>query len=200
MGSAPHVADGATYVACFTEKPDQLSQWRGYGGRGYALGFTKQGLAELIVEVAEDVDSPAGPIYEVGYGTPAIEHLLKEVANYFNDRRLSAHPGTSGFFDAVNFIMPRLSRFKHAAFEEEKEWRITVSRYNTASPNIYFREGIRLTPYLKLRFGVYDLAWVYIGPGGDFHDKRALRAFLATNGYDPEKVWIEHSKAPFRSD
>jgi hypothetical protein len=63
---------------------------------------------------------------------------------------------------------------------------------------LYFREGTRLVPYIKLQFDPSDVAFVYIGPGGDIHDTRALRRFLAENGYDPGHVWIEHSPAPYR--
>lgn len=37
------------YVASFTEEPDVLSQWLGYGrsGNGYALGFSPDSLARI---------------------------------------------------------------------------------------------------------------------------------------------------------
>ena len=39
-----------TYVACFSEKEDCLSQWRGYAddGKGMAIGFNKKVLEQLV--------------------------------------------------------------------------------------------------------------------------------------------------------
>ncbi|MEB4212321.1 DUF2971 domain-containing protein [Mycobacterium sp. 94-17] len=196
-GNARTVFEGATYVACFTEKPDQLSQWRGYGGRGYSIGFTREGLNQLITEGDE---MPVGNIIQVGYGEPALQQLEKEVHDYFAGLPTSSI-GTSGLTGSFKFIFPKLATVKHGAFVEEKEWRAIVSRYVKWYANfLHFREGTRLVPYLNLKFNPEAVAWVYIGPGGTIHDKRALRAFLAVNGYDLDRVWIELSDAPYRGD
>lgn len=40
---------GSHYSVSFSEKPDSLSQWRGYGGaQGYAIGFTKESLTRVV--------------------------------------------------------------------------------------------------------------------------------------------------------
>ncbi len=86
-------------------------------------------------------------------------------------------------------------------FPRRAEWRVTVPRYGHGpAKNLHFREGVRLVPYLKLRFDPSAIAFVYVGPGGNFHDKRALRAILDAKGFDLDRVWIEHSDAPFRGD
>lgn len=194
-----YARDCATYVACFSEEPDQLSQWRGYGGRGYSIGFNKQGLNKLVVKGEEPRKAAAGDIGPVGYGQPAGDQLCADVREYFAGRPISAHPGTSGFFDAANFLMPKLARVKHKAFEDEREWRLAVSRYGGVPVrNVCFRYGIRLIPYVELQFDPSAVARIYIGPGGDFHSERALRAFLRVSGYEPNRVRIEHSSAPFR--
>lgn len=81
--SLPHIIDGATYVSCFTEKPDQLSQWRGYGGRGYSVGFTRDGLNNLVIEGASPLTASTGPVVQVGYGHPGLEKLFREVSDFF---------------------------------------------------------------------------------------------------------------------
>jgi hypothetical protein len=202
-GSAPYVIDGATYVSCFTERPDQLSQWRGYGGRGYSVGLKKDALNNLEIDGEDQIHRSVGQIQRVLYGEEGLESLRRDVAQLFDHRAVS-HPGSAGFTDAVNVILPRLARVKHRAFEEEKEWRLIVSRYGFGpAKKLYLRESGRLVPYLKLKFDPSAVAFIYIGPGGTFNDERALRALLRGNGYEvdptrPGSVWIEHSDAPFR--
>jgi hypothetical protein len=190
--------DGATYVSCFTEMPDQLSQWRGYGGRGYSLGFTKKGLNDLAIEGEDSRAKSAGESIKVGYGPRRIEEKLnKNLSELFKTLPLRRSFRFTGMIYAHR-LLPALARFKHEAFEEEQEWRVAVSTYGRTVNKINLREGARLVPYIKLRFNPSALAYVYIGPGADFHDKRALHALLAANGYDADRVWIEHSSAPFR--
>jgi Protein of unknown function (DUF2971) len=197
--SSSYVSDGATYVSCFTERPDQLSQWRGYGGRGYSIGFSRDGLNELSIQGEEGRNAEVGDISAVRYGPRAIEALCAEVTDHFRSRPPSAHPGTSGFFETVNYLMPLLARIKDNAFEEEREWRVAVSRYNQQPTDyVHFRDDNRLVPYVRLGFDPASIAWVYIGPGADFRDQRALRAFLRKNGYDLDRVWVEPSRAPYR--
>jgi hypothetical protein len=197
--SSPYVSDGATYVSCFTERPDQLSQWRGYGGRGYSIGFSRDGLNNLSIQGEEGRLAEVGDISAVGYGPSAVQAFCAEVTAHLGSRSTSAQPGTRGFFEAVNYVMPLLARIKDEAFEEEREWRLTVSRYNQQPANyVHFRDDNRLVPYVKLRFDPASIAWVYIGPGADFRDQRALRAFLHKNGYDLDRVWVEPSRAPYR--
>lgn len=190
--------DGATYVSCFTENPDQLSQWRGYGGNGYSLGFTKEGLNRLQIE---GESSPAGDIVRVRYGTEGLDELYQDLATYFANRpgRRVGISVIDELGETLDYMLPRLARFKHDAFEEELEWRIAVSRYRDLPiTSLCFRDGARVIPYIRLRFEPSDLAVIYIGPGGDIQDERALKHLLAANGYNVDLVSIEHSRAPFR--
>jgi hypothetical protein len=191
-GKAWTVFDGATFVSCFTENPNQLSQWRGYGGRGYSAGFTRESLDKLVVK--DGRNTPAGEAIEVGYGDAAISNLYTEVSEYF-DARLHA-PG--GLGDTIDFLPPKMAAVKDGSFSEEKEWRVRVSRYLEAPRGIQFREGARLVPYLRLGFDLAAVAYVYIGPSADAHDVRALRYFLAANKYDLDNVWVEDSQVPYR--
>jgi len=156
-----YVKDGATYVSCFSEQPDQLSQWRAYGGRGYAVGFTRAGLGNLEIDGEDAPFKPAGQVVQEGYGEPAIDDLCQRVANYFARPDFLSLPRPSGLLDAVSFVLPALARLKHEAFKDELEWRVTVSRYARGpAKKLYFREGVRLVPYLKLRFDPSAVAWV----------------------------------------
>lgn len=207
-GSGLSIYDGATYVACFTNEPDQLSQWRGYGGRGYAIGFTKEGLNKLEID---GENTPAGEVVKVGYGDAvldgsadaALEGLYEKVSEFFGTRWIGPDLSApmSDLAGTYKFLLPELAKVKNGAFEEEQESRIIVSQYAAKlRKSLRFREGTRLVPYLKLRFKPHDIGWVYIGPGAEIHDVRALRAFLAINGYDMSGIGIKQSRAPYRTD
>jgi hypothetical protein len=179
--------DHATYVVCLTEKHDQLGQWRGYGQGGYAIGFRKDGLEAM-----------PGQLRKVLYGDTGVEATCGEIIEYCRTRPPTGHPGTHGYFDALNFCMPRLAVVKHDAFEEENEWRLIASNYRGSAPPVKVRTSPRLIPYIELRFQPSCIAKIVIGPGGDAHSERAVRAALRASNYDPNGVQITQSRAPFR--
>lgn len=179
--------DGATYVACFTENHDQLSQWRGYGQDGYAIGFRRDGLEAM-----------PGQLRQVVYGDKGVDATSNEIIEYLNTRPLTGHPGTHGYFDALNFCMPRIASVKHDAFEQESEWRLIVSNYSGSAPPVKVRTSPRLIPYIELKFDQPCVAEIVMGPGSDPYSERAVRAALRASSFDPNAVQITHSTAPFR--
>jgi hypothetical protein len=191
--------EGATYVACFSTEPDQLSQWRGYGGLAYSIGFNRAGVDAMTVHGETDPDRvKAGPAVAVGYGQDAITHLMTGIINDLVALPSSGAAST-GFLEAVHHCMPRVARIKHGAFKEEKEWRLVVSRYGVdPAKEISFRYGVRLIPFIKLTFEMSAVSHIYIGPGNDFDSVRALRGLLRSSGYDVSAVSIERSEAPYR--
>ncbi len=187
--------DGATYVTCLSEAHDLLGQWRGYGQGGYAIGFTKTGL-EAVTTGKEAVSAQ---LRKVTYGDTAVDDTCDEILDYLRNRPPRGHPGTHGYYDAVNFCMPLLATVKHDAFKQEEEWRLILSRYGVGTPaQVKVRTSPQLTPFVELGFDGSCVAEIVIGPGGDVHSERAVRAALRANGYDPDSVQITHSKAPFR--
>lgn len=179
--------DHATYVVCLTEKHDQLSQWRGYGQGGYAIGFRKDGLKDIV-----------GQLRQVLYGDDGVHAICDEIIEFLRTRPPSGHPGTHGYFDALNFCMPRLASVKHDAFDEEVEWRLIASNYGGTAPPVKVRTSPRLSPYIELSFQSSCVAEIVIGPGGDRDSERAVRAALAAANFDPNAVQITQSRAPFR--
>jgi hypothetical protein len=178
--------DGATYVACLSEDHDQLGQWRAYGKGGYAIGLAKHGLKET-----------APLLGAVDYGESAVNRLCDMMIEYF-ERSPTGNASMDGFRDAIDFCMPRLALVKHDAFEQEREWRLVVSRYNTALDGIKVRATPGLVPYVECSFDQSCVAEIVIGPGGDFHSERAVRALLKANDYRPNALRITQSRAPFR--
>jgi len=180
--------DGATYVACLTENHDQLGQWRGYGQTGYSIGFTKGGLEKVSAN-----------LQKIAYGDAQRDSICDEILEYLQTRPSRGHPGTHGYYDAVNFCMPRLATVKHDAFKQEEEWRLIVSKYGVGTPaEVRVRPSPRLTPYIELAFETSCVAEIVIGPGGDSNSERAVRAALRSHNFDPNSIQITHSTAPFK--
>jgi hypothetical protein len=94
--------------------------------------------------------------------------------------------------------MPRFASVKHAAFAQEAEWRLIVSKDGHQGLPVSVRTTPRLIPYVELPFEDSWVAEIVIGPGGDSHSVRAVRAALRAHNYDINEVQISHSEAPFR--
>jgi hypothetical protein len=65
--------DDAMFVACFTELPDAVSQWTGYGdkGRGLALGFDSERIGSLKVpQYYHGPDGQLRPVKAIVGGGP----------------------------------------------------------------------------------------------------------------------------------
>jgi Protein of unknown function (DUF2971) len=180
--------DAATYVACLSEEHDQLGQWRAYGRRGYAIGLTREGLEEA-----------APRLDQVRYGESEVNRLCDKLIGEFETQEKSAfHPSLGGFIRAVLDIMPELALVKHEAFHQEREWRLVVRPLTIDRTEIRVRVSSEVVPYVECTFPQSCIAEIVIGPGGDFHSERAVRALLRANGYDPAEVQITQSRAPFR--
>ena len=130
-----------TFIACFSENGDLLSQWRGYAndGKGVAIGFDKKilqsfdtgGYNYAFKKVIYDEEEQREYIYNnVSYlieGYSKVEEDEEKKEKYFRkflmDIRLR-----------IAMLRNESPIFKNIAFEEEKEWRLIlnnhVSNYN----------------------------------------------------------------------
>lgn len=187
---------GSMFVACLSEKHDQLGQWRAYGQGGYAIGFRRDKLADVAL---------LGP---VSYGIEAVTALCDEVIEHFDHFDTHELAGVQersevaqrlGYVEAVSYCLPKIALVKHESFAEEHEWRLVKPRYDLEFEGISVRfAGNRAIPYVMCPFEKSAVAEIVIGPGGDLHSERAVRALLAENDYDHAKITISHSTAPFR--
>jgi hypothetical protein len=116
------------FVACLSERPDDLGQWRAYGGGegGYAIGFesasiVKCGLPDhrLLLPVSYDREKHM----------TLCRALVDATLQFFLDG-LAAHGGSAAEWadaflaewrEMVVYLAPML---KDEAFEVENEWRI----------------------------------------------------------------------------
>ena len=210
---APHFIEPTYYVTCFCTQDDLLTQWKTYGawGSGFSIGFDRKKLESLLPELAPKVDS--------GLGLPDLgrsEIDLAGVSYSFEDQRRSLRRGFDRYTELVNTWRLRCqkilrsvrhgftrthasvaSRFKHPAFESEKEWRIIVSLSSYTRPReVRFRPSSRtIIPYIettKLGDGRLPIVSITIGPTLDrVLSFRAVLELLSSTGYLGEEYDVD---------
>ncbi len=123
-----------SYVTCFTEEPDLLSQWRGYGdnGQGVSIGFDKDTLIEF------SKDGLNFNFIKIIYDKNEQNYLMKffsDVIEAYKQVQIDDNIDQL-FFEFIQDIGSRISiirsespRFKNSAFLEEKEWRLIINNY-----------------------------------------------------------------------
>jgi hypothetical protein len=189
------------YVTCFCEDGDLLSQWRGYGNGGFALGLSPQALLQMSLTPEEDPTRDASykslqtNLVQVQYGhaaiRPVIDQIVADIAPH-----PKAHPGSEGWYYAMWNIVLALAGIKHGAFAEEREWRLVA--LNDSSKGTTFRVGpYGLIPYIAPKLNLQDaLKEIVVGPGAH-SDLRAL-ATRRLLDYLGLTATVRVSEAPFR--
>lgn len=197
------------FVACFSERGNLLSQWRGYcpDGKGVSLGFAPQNL--VAAAAAEDFD-----LVKCVYDREVQVRLAQDVVRAVEQKAKEigkALPADAAneqcYFPAFERLEVDLLRLaaalKYGAFFEEQEWRL-VSKVITRTdlPTINYREGqSMLIPYMefalpRLPSGKLELARNYLGPTPQpNHSMRSFSNFLSARVVQSE-LWL--SEIPYR--
>lgn len=130
-GSSYTARNTKSYVCCFSECSDLLSQWRAYGddGQGFALGFNANLLLGLndayqydFVKVIYGQDEIREKVYDY------VETILKYTYQDAVEHQLEKGDIA---MDLAPIMVPALRErfaFKHPGFCEEKEWRLFRSQ------------------------------------------------------------------------
>lgn len=145
-----YTGEFSSFVICFSEESDLLSQWRGYSddGRGCCIGFSHEILQNFCKE--------SGNVLRL----EKIEYLTEEQINYklekvvieildilktlrqwivdnmtYNDKDDNTDGLLSFNFSGMleNFFIDSL-RYKAIGFKEEKEWRLFINNYAYKNP------------------------------------------------------------------
>lgn len=104
------------FIACFSEAPDMLGQWRSYAddGRGFAVGFNAGSLRKQLPATFLKV------LYEPDQQIQEMMHAI--VAIYLRKQEGAAEEEGQFFEDCV-LLGTYMTAFKHPAFAEENEVR-----------------------------------------------------------------------------
>jgi len=190
-----------TYVACYSEIINLLSQWRSYGGSsvGYCLGFETKRMATVDgrMPLLEKV------IYGDGKAIALLDYLMQQINCYLNSKKF----GQVEVGYQIGMLAATLNNIaciiKHPSFEEEGEYRQIYQPKNSKRKlQQYTRSGqYGLTPYVKIDFPEDDLLpleTITIGPCEDFNkEEKMLKELLSQNRY--KNVEILRSIIPLRT-
>lgn len=207
--------DMISYVACFSENKDQLSQWRGYAdnGAGIAVGFSRESFADLK-EAAPSHISFRKVIYDEKEQEKFIERIARE-----SIKAMETKPVAQVAAELNQNYRLQFPVLKNASFEEEAEWRIIFNdsfskRKRHVGKNILF-SGIRYTvrekrlvSYIEMDFSKlkYDaIKEIWIGPKAEVEIPDILHLLDVYGYYDAVEnynesapIKIAHSASSYR--
>lgn len=135
------------YLACFCQNGDLLSQWRAYAGRGggYAIGFDAGPLGRPSLSLTGTTDAT---LLSVEYARPTQRSLIEERVDSICralDECSDENPTVDMIPVACMLFRETLAdlvwSFKHAAFQEEREWRLVCLRDRRFAGQFDFRSG-----------------------------------------------------------
>lgn len=211
------------YVSSFSEKPDLLSQWRGYcpGGSGYCIGIDRAAMLEYCEERELQLepclyghDEQRLKVSELITSCMALFPSIPMTIDQFNALESKAKVDCMMDFnlrlngelkheadlalDAIGEALLEIAPlFKHQGFHEEAEWRIITNHPVEA---VRFRAGPSyVIPYvcldlLKQKPGA--LKQVIVGPNPNQHRAaQAAELLVKQYGYSPDIVTT--SEIPF---
>ncbi len=145
------------FVLSFSERGDQLSQWRAYcqGGSGYAFGFDQSN--DLFVSAKHHafnlVRCEYRPLKQRQLCSYLVESFMEgRVKNWVSEEDLRIR--TENFFTRYQWNLAltlAMSALKHEGFQEEQEWRLVSQYPEDALYGVSFRSGrFGITPYFTL--------------------------------------------------
>lgn len=197
------------YVSSFSEKSDDLSQWRGYTrpGQGVCIGFSGKALNEIAssFQASEDGTRPAtfSALGKIIYTTPQAYRAF--------DHILSLAPSCVDIVDGhvvrawIDLIVDQNAPFyKVSSFADEAEWRMSFvenSHLDMPLPQKFRVGSTMLIPYVEvsLRGRMLELIkHIVIGPTPHKElSTRAVKQFLITAQLP--HVPVNASSVPFRN-
>lgn len=216
----------AVFVTSFSEKPDLLSQWRGYcpSGAGVCVGFDKDGIENFCREhgyqfekciydsqaleqrIVDIIDACEEKLPSAGMTREEYSRLsAKGQAKFETDCHLAFTEGPekdiakAALIAACEEIITLAPLFKHPGFREESEWRIVATE--PVDIPLYFRAGPSyLCPYIEAKIleEKATLRRVIVGPNPNQHRANiSVGMLLAFEGY--ESVEVTSSSLPFNN-
>jgi hypothetical protein len=95
-------------------------------------------------------------------------------------------------------LLQHASKFKHRAFNGEREWRVRKFNPNKIGKDILYKAGrFGLTPYMEFDLKKEYVRKIYIGPRIETEfAENTLDSFLGSNDYTDVEIAV--SKIPFR--
>jgi hypothetical protein len=219
---AEELFDGLGF--CLSQKPDLLSQWRGYAddAQGFSIGFTKEYLQRLAK--SKEYSDPAFRLNKVVYEPDEHEAALRptyiKIKEFIDSGQLKRPTysllnmgdevkmkeledeylkSTKALWIEILKTFPNVHMLKSRAFSEEEEWRLVSYLSKDPDDYAFFRaSGNRIIPYREFKLKpleIKSIAEVYVGPK-NITPNFVIEKFLAQNGF-PEVI-VNRSAATYR--
>lgn len=149
----------ACFVLSFSERGNQLSQWRAYcpGGNGYALGFCQSNA--LFSAATQHSFNLIRCVYDRRRQQELCRYLVESFMEGMVTKqswwpKKDMPSRIKAFFDRYQWNLALalvMSALKHSGFEEEREWRLVSQYPDEALYGVSFRTGrFGITPYFEL--------------------------------------------------
>jgi hypothetical protein len=197
-------AAAPSFVTCFTECADDLSQWRAYSGGegGFAIEFDSNLLASLAVED----ESALFCVRYVAHPTLLKDALdLTESLYIQGEGKARAPSDTEWRDDLLGHLTQHMGVFasliKHDAFIAEKEWRLLhYLRPHEGGELEFLQRSSMLSRHLPLRIGDrLPIKRIIVGPCRHPNPSSiAVGDLLKKCDYDVSKIAIERSRVPYQ--
>jgi len=163
------------FVACFTEKANDLNQWRSYtpAKLGVCIGFDgapitdrAMGAKWLFVDCIYDAERQGA------FATAIITASLKNCKKIGADADRSPQQSYFSVFDRhAERVLHVAARLKHAAYSDEKEWRLLSPHIpHVRDARVKYRTGdSMLVPFVEIEVSgghdePLDILEIYVGP------------------------------------
>jgi hypothetical protein len=190
---------GAFYVTCFSQRPNDLSQWRAYGGHSLPIQLT---FSTRHLMPTTDDSSLVRCEYDERKQRTHVEDAFNPMIS-----AVRGWPGTrSGWSEQdqldqyAQFVRWLRPMFKDASFHGEAEWRLVHSyTYHDEKAQVEFRSRrSMLVPYIPQPINLQEgLTSVLVGPTPHPEENNsAVRLLLAKSGFPHVKVDV--TEIPFR--
>lgn len=198
------------YVACFSHKKDDLSQWRGYcgGENGYAIAFLADGFYEnkhgsYLVRVNYDADDHRR--WAAKIATTTLKFYSEGIESRSGDER---ERWKKDFIEIWSRMTLQIALYiKDAAFNAENEYRIVHEVVGQELKDIRFTQKESLMaihfplafPPLNADCGskFLPIQEVMIGPSRHkYISQKTVEVLMRQNGYDNVRVSV--SNIPFQ--
>ncbi|TQK30214.1 DUF2971 domain-containing protein [Arthrobacter sp. SLBN-53] len=203
------------YVTCLSEVGDQLSQWRGYGGRGgYAIHFDTKLLRKTVRLKGLDGAHLFGEfnlLQQIAYHPDEASVYLAGILDRFADaigEQLEEPEGSTRDVISLSYefslieLQNAIAVMKNPAFDEEREFRIVSHPPDdTWDPDSCFHSAsdIGLIPRIRLSFHPGCITGVTVGPGENMElRKKSLEHYFEVHYDKYPNVQVMTSEVPFR--
>lgn len=208
-----------TWCFCLSEAKDSLEMWRGYAqdASGIAIGFNSSLFDSFINKYPPKLPDNSALLYstkdsewvdfsKVEYSCepiyPKIDKIVNETKSLEENEKYNE---IIDFIPAIS-IQSFQHKYKNPSFLGEKEWRLSVIKWNKQKSNndtfkeIYHHvDDKNSSSHIEIDISIFNnpIAEIWLGPKSKV-DTKEIANFLCSNGFDLSCDRIKKSISSYR--